>query len=630
MPGREHLRAHERTGGVYSFSSGGTVYRFSRCIGRGGMGEVYLGMQEGMGGLERLVVIKRIYPQFGDDEHFTGMLLEEARLAASIRHPNVVQILDIGKDASGYFIVMEYLSGETLVYITRSLRARDLGVPPAIACRIAAEVAAGLHCAHTATDPAGNPQPIVHRDVTPSNLIVCFNGVVKIVDFGVAKATLHEGNTRGGVKGKMSYLAPEQLYDRPIDGRTDVFQLGICLHELLTGERLFQGDNDHQRAVAVMQQPILPPSKVVRSLPKMLDDVVLWALERDPARRPSTADEFRRALEAATTGLGSLSGHDLGGWMKVEFENRLAERASFERQCVAEMREGRSSLPVVPVAAVVAAPARVAADGGAKDRLATVEPLPARMQSVGSLSPTPPSSAGESRLPYKVPLPKSEGRSPPPTVSRQWTLLGLIGVAAVLGTLAGIMWILGTASSGAATERKADRSRRPSAALPAEAAGALATPSRTPAPAPAPAGSPPQPAEPREFEVGVTAAPAEAVIEIDRADVGKGSYRARLPRDGTRHIMTVRADGYETVALDFTDVSPPSRVVLERARPPAPAELPSATRSAKRVAPAGKRERTARPRPTSDDGERVITDNPDPWAEEPDAPAGEKPPQGSR
>src|SRR5687768_8623314 len=198
-------------GGVFSLSSGGAVYRFSRCIGRGGMGEVYLGLQEGIGGLRRLVVIKRIHPQFGEDEHFTRMLLEEARLAASIRHPNVVQILDIGQDADGYFIVMEYLSGETLVYITRTLRARGESVPAAVVCRIAADVAAGLHCAHTATDAAGHPQPIVHRDVTPSNLILCYNGVVKVVDFGVARANLPEGQTGAGIKGKLSYLAPEQI-----------------------------------------------------------------------------------------------------------------------------------------------------------------------------------------------------------------------------------------------------------------------------------------------------------------------------------------------------------------------------------------------------------------------------------
>ena len=316
------------------------------------MGEVYLGLQEGAGGLERFVVIKRIDPEYVKDENFTSMLLEEARLAASIRHPNVVQILDIGHSVDGYFIVMEYLSGETLLYLTRTLHVRGERMPPSIACRIVAEIAAGLHCAHTATDPDGNPQPIVHRDVTPSNLIVCFNGVVKIVDFGVAKATLLDGETRGGVKanvkGKMSYLAPEQLYDKPIDGRADVFQLGICLHEFLTGTRLFRAETDEKRVLAVLQQPIPAPSEIVPSLPKQLDDVVLWALERDPEQRPETADDFRRALELAVEDVGSVSGADLGGWMRSAFAERLRERSRFERQCVAEMRAGRTQSGEMP------------------------------------------------------------------------------------------------------------------------------------------------------------------------------------------------------------------------------------------------------------------------------------------
>ena len=134
------------------------------------------------------------------------------------------------------------LPGESLAYVWEALRTRKKLIPPNIVCRIGASIAAGLHHAHIATDAAGHPQPIVHRDVTPSNLIVCFNGVVKIVDFGVAKATLSEGQTRAGaLKGKMSYLSPEQVKDEPIDGRTDVFQLGICLHEMLTGRRLFRG-----------------------------------------------------------------------------------------------------------------------------------------------------------------------------------------------------------------------------------------------------------------------------------------------------------------------------------------------------------------------------------------------------
>jgi eukaryotic-like serine/threonine-protein kinase len=597
-------------GGIQSFSSGGAVYRISRCIGRGGMGEVYLGLQEGIGGLERLVVIKKIYPQFCEDEHFTRMLLEEARLAASIRHPNVVQILDIGRDADGYFIAMEYLSGETTVYIKRSLRARGEAVPPAIACRIAAEVAAGLHCAHTATDPAGKPQPIVHRDVTPSNLIVCFNGVVKIVDFGVAKATMHEGQTRGGVKGKMCYLAPEQLHDQPIDGRTDVFQLGICLHELLTGDRLFKGASDQQRAMAVLEQHIAPPSEQVQGLPRVIDDVVLWALERDPARRPATADELRSALEAAAAEIGPVSSHDLDRWMRAALADRLAERTRFERQCVAEMRKERS-------ASQDAFPA-VTASGES----AGMRPLPVSGR-VPSLSP-PPSEGGDSAgpSPRASPdshAPRSGSRSHAPGAPRaRWTIAGLIGLGVLLAAGISIGWLMDGASSESAGEAPGARAEvtealrgggaapspgsRPSGGQATTAEAASAGPVQA-----APGPSPPS----RSFDVAVEVAPTDAVIELDGVEVGRGSYRATLPVDGRPHIMTVRADGHEEVALDFTDQPPPPRVVLDQVR----ATRAKAVRSAPRpTAPAGARR--GERRRARDEDEAPLTDNPDPWADD--------------
>ena len=602
-------------GGSYSFSSGGAVYRFSRRIGRGGMGEVYLGLQEGMGGLERLVVIKRIYPHFGEDEHFTRMLLEEARLAASIRHPNVVQIHDIGRDDDGYFIAMEYLSGETLVYITRALRAAESSVPPAIACRIGAEVAAGLHCAHTATDPAGHPQPIVHRDVTPSNLIVCFNGLVKIVDFGVAKATLHEGHTRGGVKGKMSYLAPEQLYDQPIDGRTDVFQLGICLHELLTGARLFKGDNDQQRAMAVLEQEIPPPSQLDASIPKAIDEVVQWALEREPDRRPASADELRRALESAANDLGGVSAHDLGEWMRKSFAERLVERTHFERQCVAEMREVRTS-GVRPVSQLASTTAELAK----QDDLAPVRELhpPAR---VPSLSPPPPGDsdslpayqAGRSQ-PFT--LTSSHGTPPPthvppaPAISvGRWALIGLVGVCIMVSGMA-VAWRLSSPGSGAGAPAQARPAPQPA----------------PPRPAPAPA-----PPAPRRFEVVMTTAPAEAIIELDGVVVGRGTYRTSLPVDGARHILNIRADGHETVALDFSDRPPPPRVVLDPVRAAPNPTRRAGDRAARRGTPptvTGKRPVKQRPR-AADSEEAALTDNPDPWADDPGKNDSYRSPEGT-
>jgi eukaryotic-like serine/threonine-protein kinase len=546
----------ERMGGFPGFSSGGAVYRFSRRIGRGGMGEIFLGLQEAIGGLERLVVVKRIASELGDGERFTRLLLEEARIAASLHHPNVVQMLDIGRDASGAFVVMEYLSGETLVYITRTLRGRGERVSPAFACRIAADVAAGLHCAHTATDAAGNPQPIVHRDVTPSNLILCFNGAVKIVDFGVARASRVDRACSGGPKGKMSYLAPEQLLGLPVDGRTDVFQLGICLHELLTGQRLFRGEDDRQRAAAVMERPIPPPSEIVPELPAALDTVVLSALERDPDRRPATADEFRRALEGFLAESGMVGPHDLGAWMKAAFAQRLSARTQFERRCVAEMRGERAG------SEPGSTPVSLGDDSGTLRF--EYEPLSRGSDSVGRGAEASVRAAPGPRLP--LPL----------------VALALGVVAVLLAAGSAVAWNL---------DRLADRPTR------AAEAPEVAAPRRA-RPAPAPASPPAS----RSFEVAIAATPRHATIEIDGYEVGRGSYRVSLPMDGARHILTVRADGFETARLDFSDEAPPVRIDLERR---AAADEPRA-RSAKRPARRSGAGRRSRAR----------TDNPDPWAGE--------------
>jgi serine/threonine protein kinase len=606
------------------------------------MGEVYLGLQEGAGGLERFVVIKRIDPEYVKDENFTSMLLEEARLSASIRHPNVVQILDIGHSVDGYFIVMEYLSGETLLYLTRTLHARGERMPPSIACRIVAEIAAGLHCAHTATDPDGDPQPIVHRDVTPSNLIVCFNGVVKIVDFGVAKVTLLDGDTRGGakvnVKGKMSYLAPEQLYDKPVDGRADVFQLGICLHEFLTGTRLFRAETDEKRVLAVLKQPIPAPSEIVPSLPRQLDDVVLWALERDPEQRPETADEFRRALELAMEDVGSVSGADLGGWMRSAFAERLRERSRFERQCVAEMRAGRTLSGEMPAARAASGSDVDTGDRSGSGRFGVTTSgfsLPdsasfARTTgsfAVVALSPPP----GETQ---SMPVERSQSQHSRSQSGTSWVrwVSGFGGTWSFVG----LAVLVVVAAYGIASGINA---RRRSAAPPAQSQGAVlpaaevaapaARPATSPAGAAGPAQAPGAPRQPaRTFEVAISVEPAGATVELDGVDVARGSYRTTLPVDGTRHVMRVHADGYGSVALDFIDQPPPSRIRLEPALA-GPVQRKGAAQAARPVrraptAEAGrKRSARQREREKEDSGDEVrddgaMSDNPDPWAADAD------------
>jgi serine/threonine protein kinase len=435
--------------------------------------------------------------------------------------------------------------------------------------------------------------------------------VVKIVDFGVAKATLHEGHTRGGIKGKMSYLAPEQLYDQPVDGRTDVFQLGICLHELLTGQRLFKGDSDQQRAVAVLERPIPPPSDIVPTLPPVLDEVVMWSLQRDPNRRPASADEFRRALEGAAGKIGSFSGHDLGGWMKSTFADRLAERTQFERQCVAEMREGRSASSDKlaasretgprPGGLRVAGPLPAAAES--QEGMAAVQPLAVRGR-IPSLSPPP--TGSDSRPAYHGYSPHGISQSPPPaTESPGWKMAGLVGVGILMLAGVAVAWTMGGSSSETATAQPPSAAPATSPAPPAEQPTATSsTPSSDPA---ASAGS---------FEVEVTVIPARASIVLDGVEVGRGSYRATLPRDGTRHIMSVQADGYEEVGLEFTDQPPASRVELDPVR--GQAERRASPRPARRLQTgpaAGKK--AVRTRVPDAEPDESLTDNPDPWAADP-------------
>jgi tRNA A-37 threonylcarbamoyl transferase component Bud32 len=576
------------------------------------MAEVFLAMQEGIGGFEKLVVLKRIFRQFSEDENFVRMFLDEARLAASIRHQNVVQILDIGRDEDGFFIVMEYLSGETVAYLFEALRASSLEVPPPhIVCRIGAEIAAGLHHAHTATDAAGHPQPIVHRDVTPSNLIVCFNGVVKVVDFGVAKATLADGHTQvGALKGKMSYLAPEQIDDLPVDGRTDVFQLGICLHEMLTGKRLFRGDNDQQKMVAVMQRPIPRPSNLAPSIPLVLDDVVLWALERDPDRRPQSADLLRRELEGVLKQIGmTVSDHDLGEWMTQAFPERHAERLAMERECAAQMRSGRQSgdLPLVSSTAMpVLAPATPFADGEGSGRrtptMATSLQRPAGTASTSMFSP------------------------------RQGLIVGgvLLAFIAVVSLSA---WKLGGDPPGAETAASAEESSQ---------AGEGADPEEQ-APDPVDPADPdpadPDPADPDDsdeidlaadgrgqepagdgrsgeeaatFEVVVQVVPENARIELDGAEVGVGSMAETLAANGVERVLVISAEGHETETLTFVDAPPPEVIRLERRRrvrrdPVGPVAQPEDRRVVEDTAET--------PPPRKPDRKPRLTDNLDPWAD---------------
>jgi serine/threonine-protein kinase len=269
-------------------------------IASGGMAAVYLGRVLGAGGFERVVAIKAMHKDFAQDPTFVAMFLDEARLAARVRHPNVVATLDVQEGPSGLYIVMEYVEGPSLSAVRRALGARGERIPLGVALRILVDALLGLHAAHEQTGPDGAPLHIVHRDVTPQNILVSVDGVSKITDFGVARAESRLSQSKSGsIKGKLAYMPPQQVRAEPLDRRADVYAAGVVLWELLVGQRLFQADNDGALLYHVMGGAQRSPREAGADVPEVLDRAVMRALALDVEARYPSALAFAEALEGA-------------------------------------------------------------------------------------------------------------------------------------------------------------------------------------------------------------------------------------------------------------------------------------------------------------------------------------------
>jgi len=302
-------------------------YILVRKLAEGGMAEIFLAKQVGAEGFERDVVLKLMLGHLSSSREFVEMFLDEARLAAKLHHPNIVQISDLGHFNGRYFICMEYLPGEDLQSMVEVAARTQKPVPFGVAARIIHSACEGLEFAH-AYGEHGVPLGVVHRDVSPSNIIVTYQGLVKVLDFGIAKAGSKLTQTQPGLlKGKWGYMSPEQARGDAIDNRSDLFSLGITFHELLTGQRVFRKDNEIGVLLALMQQPIPPPSSVRRDIPHALDRIVMKALEKQPEHRYPDAGAFRMDLEAylATTSQPGMS--TLAAYMVALFgREQMAER----------------------------------------------------------------------------------------------------------------------------------------------------------------------------------------------------------------------------------------------------------------------------------------------------------------
>lgn len=270
-------------------------YRLIKRIATGGMAEIHLAKLLGEAGFEKEIVIKRILPQWTADDEFIRMLIDEAKIAVQLSHPNIVGVYELARDGEIYYIAMEYLHGVDLRRLMQ--KAAGKGIPWEVALTVIADVLEGLAYAHTKRDTSGRHLKIVHRDISPQNILVSFDGSVKIADFGIAKAASRSHETIAGVlKGKFAYMSPEQANHEPLDGRSDLFSTAVVLYELLTGNRLFYRSSDQETLHQVRQCRVLFEEKAQKKIPPRLQEIVLKGLAKDPADRYPDASLFRDDL----------------------------------------------------------------------------------------------------------------------------------------------------------------------------------------------------------------------------------------------------------------------------------------------------------------------------------------------
>nr|WP_326491721.1 protein kinase [Myxococcus stipitatus] len=297
----------------------------------GGMAELFLGFTSGPGGFRKYVVIKRILPDVRDNEQFERMFLDEARITAAFNHPNIAQVFDLGQEDDGLYLAMEFIAGQNLNQITGACLRRKQQLSVGFVLSVARDLCLALHYAHTFTSPSGEPSPVIHRDVAQKNVMVTYDGVVKLLDFGIAKAKGSLERTHAGtVKGTTGYMSPEQVRGDKLDGRSDLFSVGVMMHELLTGARLFAGKTERDEMMKILEAPIPWPSHVAPHVSEQVSKVVMQALERSREKRFANGRDMARAIDAAASGLLQDAEHRASLMRELFAERMAATRALLE------------------------------------------------------------------------------------------------------------------------------------------------------------------------------------------------------------------------------------------------------------------------------------------------------------
>lgn len=375
----------------------GKYYLLDR-ISVGGMAEVFKAKAFGVEGFERLIAVKRILPSIAEDEEFITMFIDEAKIAVQLQHANIAQIFDLGKVGESYFIALEYVNGRDVRTIVDRVRKNKILVSIPMAAYVTMKVCEGLDYAHNKKDPVGRELNLVHRDVSPQNILISYDGEVKIIDFGIAKAAGKAGKTQAGIlKGKFGYMSPEQVRGLPLDRRSDIFAVGICLWEMLTGERLFVGESDFSTLEKVRNVEITPPSAYNKDMPAELERIVLKTLSKEVEDRYQSAMDLHDDLQRWMYESGSFFGRkELAIFMADAFQEEIEREAIAMGEAAALLR---SSIPP------------------ADDDNVSLPPPPP-MPSKGHRAHTPPPRMS---LPPPIPSSSKSGTAPipvgPPAVS---------------------------------------------------------------------------------------------------------------------------------------------------------------------------------------------------------------------
>lgn len=528
-------------------------YRLIAAIGRGGMADVFLAVAQGPAGFNKLVVLKKARPELAQDPEFLAMFLDEARLSARLNHPNVVQTLEVGHDGERYFIAMEYLDGQPLHRIRG--RAGGGGFPLAMQVRVLIDALNGLHHAHELADFDGTRLDIVHRDATPQNIFVTYDGQIKVVDFGIAKAVDSSSETRTGVvKGKVPYMAPEQARGDAIDRRTDIFAVGVMLWEAITGHRMWKGVTDIAVLTRLAQGEIPPVTLAAPNADPELVAICDQALASTREQRFATAADFAHRLEEwASHQTTRIAARDVGAFLVARFDEERARTKGLIETQLHDVRWSGShprvtarDLPRIDPGPILTTPTGSQKQSKATSRVS----LAATGQSATSLTAATPQTSMDARPAARIPV---------------VAVLGGAGIIASLIVIVGLRLLAPVAPLPPAPPAPSLASEAPVATAPKASANAPATP------------------EPMHLKVRVS--PAKAQIFLDDTPLAIGAYEGPLPRDGKTHRVRAEAPGFaakeETItasddalvafSLDREAVTPGPAIPRDRAvTPPSP------------------------------------------------------------